>query len=66
LLKLRRAGLDITAKTAMHHMHRLHSCLIWLPKKRKAQRMIEEPDELQRQIMQAFGWKVSSGVLQKI
>lgn len=65
-LKLRRAGLDISAKTAMHHMHRLHSCLIWLPKKRKAKRMLEEPDDMQKKIIRAFDWKVSGGVLQEI
>ena len=65
-LRLRRAGMDITAKTAMHHMHRLHSCLTWFPKKRRAKRILEEPDELQAQIMRAFGWKIDSGVLQKI
>ncbi len=65
-IRLRRAGVDITAKAAMHHLHHLHSCLIWLPKKKKAQRILEEPDEIQAQIMQAFGWKIDSGVLRKI
>jgi len=64
-IRLRRAGLDITAKTAMRHMHRLHSCLVWFPKKKKALRILEEPDELQSQIMEAFGWKTESGVLQE-
>ncbi len=65
-IKLRQAGVDITAKAAMRHLHHLHSCLIWLPKKNKAKRMLEEPDEMQAQIMQAFGWKIDSGVLRKI
>jgi len=65
-IKLRRAGVDITAKTAMRHMRRLHSCLTWFPGKRKAKRMLEEPDEIQSEIMQAFGWKIDSGVLQEI
>jgi len=47
-------------------MHQLHSCLLWLPKKRKAVRMLEEPDEIQAQIIQAFGWKISGGVLQEL
>ncbi|MBU0946509.1 MAG: transposase, partial [Proteobacteria bacterium] len=64
-LRLRRSGCDITAKTAMYHMHQLHSCLLWLPKKRKAVVMLEEPDEIQAQIIQAFGWKISGGVLQE-
>jgi len=65
-IRLRRAGMSITAKTAMDHMQRLDSCLIWLPRKRKAMRMLEEPDEIQARIMAAFGWKAVSGVLQKI
>ena len=64
-VKLRKAGLNITAKTAMRHMHRFHSCLTWFPKKKKAKRILEEPDEIQAQIMRAFGWKIESGVLQK-
>lgn len=65
-IKLRRAGVDITAKKAMRHMQRLHSCLTWFPKKNKAQRILEEPDELQEQILEAFGWKNKSEVLQNI
>lgn len=65
-IRLRRAGVEVTAKTAMHHMHRLHSCLAWFPNNKKARRMLEEPDELQAQIMRAFGWKISSGVLREI
>ena len=65
-IRLRRAGMNITAKTAMSNMHRLHSCLTWFPGKRKAKRILEEPDEMQAQIMEAFGWKIDSGVLQKI
>jgi transposase len=65
-VRLRRAGMDITAKTAMHHMHHLHSCLTWFPKKKKATRLLEEPDELQSQIMKTFGWRIRSGVLQEI
>ena len=64
-LRLQRSGLDITSKTAMHQMQKLHSCLLWLPKKRKAVRMLEEPDEVQDQITRAFGWKINGGVLQE-
>jgi hypothetical protein len=28
--------------------------------------MIEEPDTMQEQILAVFGWKIESGVLQKI
>jgi transposase len=65
-IRLRRAGLSITAKSAMRQMHHLHSCLTWLPGKRKAVRMLEEPDDTQADILRAFGWKIVSGVLQKI
>jgi len=65
-IRLRRAGLPITAKSAMRQMHYLHSCLTWLPGKRKAVRIVEEPDEIQADILKAFGWKVAGGVLQKI
>jgi transposase len=65
-LRLRRSGINITAKKAMRHMHRLQSCLTWFPNKRKAIRIMEEPDKLQKQIMKAFGWKNVNGVLQEI
>jgi transposase len=65
-IKLNGVGLTITAKTAMRKMRRLHSCLTWFPGKRKAERILEDPDAIQTEIIQAFGWKISSGVLQKI
>ncbi|BCO08868.1 transposase [Desulfolithobacter dissulfuricans] len=65
-LRLRKAGVNMTAKAAMRHMGNLHSCLLWLPGKRKAVRMLEEPDEAQADIMRAFGWKIAGGVLQEI
>ena len=65
-VRLRKAGLKISAKTAMNRMHHLHSCLTWLPGKRKAVRMLEEPDDDQAEILRAFGWKVAGGVLQKM
>ncbi|HIP40230.1 MAG TPA: IS1634 family transposase [Desulfocapsa sulfexigens] len=65
-LRLRTAGVDMTAKAAMRHMYSLHSCLLWLPGKRKAMRMLEDPDEDQADIMRAFGWKIAGGVLQEI
>jgi transposase len=65
-IRLRRAGLHITAKSAMKQMHHLHSCLTWLPGKRKAARILEEPDDSQADILRAFGWKVTGGVLQKL
>lgn len=63
-LQLRRAGLPITAKKAMQSMRQLHSCLLYMPKKRKATRMLKEPDELQYQIIKAFSGKIVNGVLQ--
>ena len=65
-LRLRRAGLLLTAKTAMSSLHRLHSCLMWFPKTKKPQRLLEAPDEMQAQILSAFAWKIKSGVLQQI
>ena len=65
-LRLREAGVDMTAKAAIRHMNSLHSCLLWLPGKRKAMRMLEDPDEDQADIMRAFGWEIAGGVLQKI
>ena len=65
-LRLRKTGVDMTAKAAMRHMNSLHSCLLWLPGKRKAVRMLEDPDEEQADIMRAFGWRIAGGVLQEI
>lgn len=62
-LRLERSGMKMTAVTAMEHMHRLHSCLVWHGRKRKPARMIEEPCETQSQILKAFGHKVANGVL---
>ena len=64
-IKLRRAGLTLTAQAAMKQMRQLHSVLMWLPKRKTPERMVEEPDEEQAQILAAFGWKIESGVLQK-
>jgi hypothetical protein len=50
----------------MDKMHTLHSCLMWYPQKRKPQRMIEEPDQIQSRIIEAFGFQVKRGVLQNI
>ncbi len=63
-LRLRSAGLNITAKTAMQSMRQLHSCLLFMPKKKEAVRMLEEPDDLQNQIIRAFGAQIVDGVLQ--
>jgi len=59
-LRLERAGLKMTAVTTMEHMHRLHSCLVWHGRKREPARMIEEPSEIQAQILKAFGHKVDN------
>jgi transposase len=65
-LMLQRASLSITAQTAMEQLRKLHSCLCWTASKRTADRIIEDPTELQAQILGAFGYKIASGVLQKI
>lgn len=65
-IRLRRAGLRLSAAETMEHMQRLHSCLCWEDGRSKPTRMIEEPTENQAAIMRAFGYEVSRGVLQKI
>ena len=65
-IRLRRTGLKLSAAETMEHMQKLHSCLCWESGKGKPVRMIEEPTENQAAIMQAFGYEVSGGVLQKI
>jgi hypothetical protein len=49
----------------MEQMRKLHSCLCWTASKRRADRIIEDPTELQAQILGAFGHKMAGGVLQK-
>lgn len=63
-IKLRRAGSTLTAQAAMKQMNQLHSVLMWLPKRKTPERMLEESDEEQAQILSAFGWKIEGGVLQ--
>lgn len=65
-MRLQRAGLSISASTAMENMRRLHSCLCWTASKKGADRIIEEPTPSQTQILAAFGYKIASGVLQEI
>ena len=65
-IRLRRAGLQLSAAETMEQMQKLHSCLCWESGKSKPTRMIEEPTENQAAIMGAFGYEVSRGVLQKI
>jgi len=65
-LRLKQGRIKLTAQAAMERMHRLHSCLVWQPKKKNAVRLIEEPDEQQAAILKAFGQKVKKGVLQEI
>jgi transposase len=64
--RLRRAGLDMTAATAMEQMRKLHSCLCWHAGKGKPLRMLEEPTQSQTLILRTFGHKIAGGVLQKI
>ena len=62
-IRLKRAGLDMSAKEAMRHMRNLNSCLYFLKGKKKPLRMIEEPSDAQAEILKAFGYEVHSGVL---
>lgn len=50
-LRLQRSGIPMTAGTAMANMHRLHSCLCYAPATRKPERLIEEPSDVQAQIL---------------
>jgi transposase len=65
-IRLRRAGLTLTAQDAMRQMRQLHSCLMWLPGRKIPDRMLEAPDEEQSQIISAFGWEIKNGVLQEL
>ena len=65
-LRLRRAGLRLTAKMTMRSLHHLHSCLMWSPGTKKPERLLEEPDETQALILRAFGWRIEGGVLRQI
>ena len=65
-IRLRRAGLTLTAQDAMKQMRQLHSCLMWLPGRKIPDRLLEEPDEEQSQIISAFGWEIKNGVLQEL
>jgi transposase len=65
-IRLKKAGVALTAQTAMEHMRKLHSCLCWTASKGRADRVIEDPTDMQAQILAAFGYKIDSGVLQEI
>jgi hypothetical protein len=64
-LKLHRAGLNISAATAMERMRKLHSCLCWSVGKKKPVRILEETTPDQALILNAFGHEATGGVLQK-
>ena len=65
--KLIKAGLNLTAAAAINRMRQLHSCLCWINGKRKPARIIEQPSQIQAQILKAFKYKInSSGVLQPL
>ena len=65
-IRLQRSEVPMTAATVMQQMHRLHSCLCWSGSASKPQRIIEEPTEVQAQIMRAFGYQIASRVLHRI
>jgi len=64
--KLRRAGVNMSAASAMNHLRRLHSCLHWTVSRNKPSRVLEEPTEIQSQILSAFGYKTEDGVLHQL
>jgi transposase len=65
-VRLRQAGLTISAATAMENMRRLHSCLCWTASKKSPERIIEDPTQIQAAILAAFGYQAAGGVLQKL
>ena len=66
-LRLERAGLDMTAATAMDHMRGLHSCLcLSTAGKMQAVQMLERPTPEQAVILKAFGYKVVDGALKSL
>jgi transposase len=64
-IRLRRAGLMITARQAIEEMQKLHSCLCWTDGRSNPKRMLEEFTPLQAQIISALGFESGGGVLQK-
>lgn len=64
--RLHRAGVLMSASSAMEQMHKLHSCLCWKGSTTEPDRMIEEPTETQSKILRVFGRKIVGGVLQEI
>ena len=66
-LILAEAGYPMTAGRCMEIMRTLHSCLYWNNKNTGTpQRRIEDPTPEQAAILQAVGFQVVKGVLQKI
>ena len=65
-LWVQRAKVMLSTDQIIENMRTLHSCLCWHSGKRKPVRIIEEPTPIQAQILSAFGYKIKSGVLQKI
>ena len=64
--KLRGAGVNMTAASAMNHLRRLHSCLHWTTSRNKPAGVVEEPTEIQSQILSSFGYKIEGGVLRQL
>ena len=64
-IRLRRAGLMITARQAIEEMQKLHSCLCWTDGGSNPKRMLEELTPLQAQTISALGFESGGGVLQK-
>jgi transposase len=66
-LRLEKAALKMTARTAIDKMRTLHSCLVWHTGTRKPGRILEQPTETQAAILAAFDHRINSeGVLQPI
>lgn len=59
-------GISMTSAKVMKQMRNLSSCLIWNKKSLDTQRLIEDPNEDQKNILKILGFKVVKGVLQTI
>jgi transposase len=66
-IRMLRANIKMSAATVMTSMQRLDSCLVWKSRQKAPVRVVEEPTEMQTQILKAFGYMVKTGgVLQKL
>lgn len=61
-----KVGDDHCAKTIMEEMHHLNCVLSWRTGARMPEVQIEEPNELQSQVLAAFGYQIKDGSVLQI